>query len=97
MAMKMYQYRLNPALGADNMRFLAGIKDQEERSAAEAALLEGNSPDTVRVTAKIGALGAPLPAEDPRRRLEKEKKRLERTIASLSKRLEELERELEQC
>jgi hypothetical protein len=97
MAMKMYQYRLNPALGADNMRFLAGIKDQEERSAAEAALLEGNSPDTVRVTAKSGALGAPLPAEDPRRRLEKEKKRLERTIASLSKRLEELERELEQC
>ncbi|MDR3115808.1 MAG: hypothetical protein LBU25_09850 [Treponema sp.] len=96
MAMKMYQYQLNPALGADNMRFLAGIRDQEQRSAAEAALLEGNSPDTVRVTAKRGDEGAPPPAEDSRQRLEKEKKRLERTIASLSKRLEELERELKQ-
>ncbi|MDR2394048.1 MAG: hypothetical protein LBD93_07835 [Treponema sp.] len=96
MAMKMYQYQLNPALGADNMRFLAGIKDLEERSAAEAALLQGNSPDTVRVASKEGGLRSPPPPEDPRQKLEKEKARLERTIASLSKRLEALERELEQ-
>ncbi|MDR1029247.1 MAG: hypothetical protein LBL76_00065 [Treponema sp.] len=95
MAMKMYQYDLNPALGSDNMRFLAGIKDQDDRSAAQAALLEGNSPDTVKIASRHKDLDAPPAAEEPRLRLEKEKTRLERTIASLSKRLEELERELE--
>ena len=34
MAVKMYQYNLNPEVGADNMRFLAGIKDDEARMAA---------------------------------------------------------------
>ncbi|MDR1955955.1 MAG: hypothetical protein LBQ30_03790 [Treponema sp.] len=96
MAMKMYQYNLNPSLGADNMRFLAGIKNEDERDAAETSLLKGNSPDTVRIAAQRGALGEPPPKEDPRLRMEKEKKRLERTIASLSKRLEALEQELEQ-
>ncbi|MDR2633758.1 MAG: hypothetical protein LBC51_09095 [Treponema sp.] len=96
MAMKMHHYQLNPALGADNMRFLAGITDPEERHTAETALLQGNSPDMVRAASKGGALGAPPSPEDPRERLEKEKTRLERTIASLSKRLEALEQELEQ-
>jgi hypothetical protein len=95
MAMKTYQYDLNPTLGADNMRFLAGIKDQDDRSAAQAALLKGNSPDTVKMASRHKDLGVPPVEEAPRLRLEKEKTRLERTIASLSKRLEELERELE--
>jgi hypothetical protein len=90
LAMKMYQYNLNPAVGADNMRFLAGIKNDEQRAAAEASLLGGKSPDTV----KIEAHRRPK-EEDPKTKLEKEKFRLERTIVSLSRRLEEVEKELE--
>jgi hypothetical protein len=89
MAIKMFQYDLDPQVGADNMRFLAGIRNDDERLAAEEALIRGKSPDTVR--AGIRGRGE---EEDPQLRLSKEKQRLERTIASLSRRLEEVNREL---
>jgi hypothetical protein len=91
MAVKMYQYGLNPAVGADNMRFLAGIRDDEGRSAAEQALIKGKSPDMVRMAVR----GKPKEA-DPAARLEKEKFRLERTIEALTRRLEAVKRELEE-
>ncbi|MDR0496119.1 MAG: hypothetical protein LBH42_00735 [Treponema sp.] len=90
LAVKMYQYNLNPETGADNMRFLAGISNEEKREAAEKALLAGKSPDTVKTALRQKS----LEEEDPRLRLEKEKLRLERTIVSLKKRLEEVKREL---
>jgi hypothetical protein len=90
LAVRMHKYNLNPETGADNMRFLAGISNEEKRQAAETALLAGKSPDTVKI-----ALRKKGEDEDPRRGLEKEKLRLERTIASLTKRLEEIEQELE--
>jgi hypothetical protein len=89
LAVRMHQYNLNPQTGADNMRFLAGIPNEEKRLAAENSLLTGKSPDTVKT-----ALRQKDVDEDPRLRLEKEKGRLERTIASLTKRLEEVEKEL---
>jgi hypothetical protein len=51
MAIKMHQYDLDPAVGSDNMRFLAGIRNDDERRTAEKALLAGKSPDSVK---KIG-------------------------------------------
>ena len=98
LAVRMYQYDLSPETGADNMRFLAGIPSEEKRLAAENMLLNGKSPDTVKIALRKGTQAsgkeeAPL-SEDPRLRLEKEKARLERTIISLKKRLEEVEREL---
>ncbi|MDR2177720.1 MAG: hypothetical protein LBP20_06735 [Treponema sp.] len=90
MAIKMYQYDLDPRVGADNMRFLAGIRNEDERISAERALIKGKSPDTVR--SGIRDRGE---EEDPQLRLAKEKQRLERTIASLNRRLEEVNRELE--
>jgi hypothetical protein len=89
-SIKMFEYDLNPSLGSDNMRFLAGIKNGEDRNAAEQSLLAGRSPDAV----KREALKRPA-GEDPRLKLEKEKLRLERTISSLTRRLDEVERELE--
>lgn len=91
-AMKIYQYNVNPSMGADNMKLVAGIRDEETRTAAEGALLAGKSPDEVRT-----AVVRRPPDDDPRLRLEKEKTRLERTIESLNKRLEEVERELEEA
>ncbi|MDR1411022.1 MAG: hypothetical protein LBI91_02315 [Spirochaetaceae bacterium] len=98
MAVKMFQYDLNPRVGSDNMRFLAGIRNEDDRAAAEKALIGGKSPDMVKTAIKGGPV---LPAKPPRQedikiRLEKEKIRLERTIAGLSKRLGEVEKELEE-
>jgi hypothetical protein len=94
----MYQYNLNPQIGSDNMRFLAGIKNDGERAAAEQALIKGKSPDTVKVAVRGGhqAFSSEPPTEEEQRtRLEKEKRRLERTIASLTKRLSDVEEKLE--
>jgi len=90
-AIKMFEYDIAPDVGADNMRFLAGIRDSDERKAAETALIKGKSPDTVKI-----AVRAKSESENPVERLEKEKLRLERTIASLNKRLDEVKRELAQ-
>ena len=99
MAIKMFQYDLNPQLGPDNMRFLAGIRNEDDRAAAERALVGGKSPDMVKTA--INGRAPVLPAKPPREedvktRLEKEKIRLERTITNLSRRLDEIERELEE-
>jgi hypothetical protein len=89
MAMKMFEYDIAAEVGADNMRFLAGIRDGGERKAAETALIKGKSPDTVKIQVRNKNK-----EEDPLERLEKEKTRLERTIAALNKRLDEVKREL---
>ena len=91
MAIKMFEYDIAPEVGADNMRFLAGIRDDEKRNAAETALIKGKSPDTVKVQVRNKDK-----EEDPIALLEKEKSRLERTIETLKKRLEEVKRELKQ-
>jgi hypothetical protein len=85
MAIKMFEYDLNPAVGADNMRFLAGIRDGDDRQAAETALIKGKSPDTVKTAIRKKSM-----EEDPLVQLEREKNRLERTIETLSKRLKEV-------
>jgi hypothetical protein len=90
LAIRMHQYNLDPETGADNMRFLAGIKNEEKREEAQASLIKGKSPDMVKIAAREKPSD-----EDPRGRLEKEKQRIERTIASLNKRLREVEEELE--
>jgi hypothetical protein len=88
-AIKMFNYDLKAEVGADNMRFLAGIRDAGDRKAAETALISGKSPDTVKM-----AVRAKTEPEDPAGRLERERLRLERTIETLQKRLAEVTREL---
>jgi len=88
-AIKMFNYDLNPDTGADNMRYLAGIRNGDDRKAAETALLKGKSPDTVKTSVMKKTKD-----EDPLSRLAKEKDRLERTIDTLSRRLEEVKKEL---
>ncbi|MDR1574924.1 MAG: hypothetical protein LBS37_02860 [Treponema sp.] len=88
-AIRAFEYDLNPEVGADNMRFLAGLRDGDARKAAETALIKGKSPDTVKMAAR-----GKTAEEDPALRLEKEKLRLERTIETLRKRLEEVKKEL---
>jgi len=91
MAIKMFEYDIAPEVGADNMRFLAGIRDGTVRKTAETALIKGKSPDTVKIQVREKDK-----EDDPTARLEKEKTRLERTISTLSKRLDEVKKELGQ-
>jgi len=93
LAIRMFQYNLNPETGADNMRFLAGIPNEEKRFSAEESLLDGKSPDTVKIALRQKP-GQKPEKEDSRLILEKEKLRLERTIDTLKKRLEEVKKEL---
>jgi hypothetical protein len=93
MAVKMHEYDLDSSLGADNMRFLAGIRNEDTRLAAEQALLKGKSPDTVKTAVRKKPSGEE--GEDTLAALEKERQRLERTIASLTKRLREVEAQLQ--
>jgi hypothetical protein len=97
-AIKAHIYDLDPRPGADNMRYLAGIRDDQDRDGAEAALLAGKSPDMVKTAVRRGNPpgGEFSPFDgDSRTKLEREKTRLEKTIASLNKRLLEVEEELE--
>jgi hypothetical protein len=87
--MKMTALGLNPDLGYDGMKLVAGIRDPDERVSAERALLAGKSQDSIKA-----ALKKAEEAEDPKERLVQERERLERSIANLKARLKEVEERL---
>jgi len=80
---------VNPALGYDTMKIVASQPTPEKRMTAEAQFKAHHSPDAVKVN-----LARKLEEEDPKERLEKEKKRLEKTIAMLKSRLDQVEQSL---
>ncbi|MFA6855712.1 MAG: hypothetical protein WCR31_00755 [Treponema sp.] len=80
---------VNPALGFDNMKLVAGIRKPEDRNTAEQQLMNGTSPVSVReMMRRNNTLSR---TDDPKAKLEKEKSRLEKTIAQLQQRLEYVE------
>jgi len=94
-AMKMYRYDLDTSVGADNMRYLAGIRSEDDRAGAEQALLSGKSPDMVKTALKKQGISALVQTEEDQKvRLEKEKIRLKKTISTLNNRLKEVEEAL---
>ncbi len=87
--MKSHTLDIDPRVGFENMRSLAGIRDNGSRGRAQAELLEGHSPDMVK--AKYSERPAP---RDPRQALQRERERLERMIERLRKRLKEIEKRI---
>jgi hypothetical protein len=86
---KIAEFQVAPALGYENMKFVAALPSGEQRKTAEAQFLSGKTPDTVRGIIK------PQPKQtDTKTRLEQEKKRIERTIQTLSARLKQVEENL---
>ncbi len=83
------QSGVNPAIGFDNMKSVAGIKNEDERKEAEQEILSGTPVDA------IDALKKKKKDETPREKLEKEKARIEKTIESLKERLQYVEETLE--
>ncbi len=88
--MKAHTLDLDPRVGFENMRTLAGIRDDGERAHASAELLSGSSPDMVKAK-----YARKQPARDPRKELEDERSRIERTIERLRKRLKEIDKRIE--
>ena len=80
---------MNPSLGYDTMKIVAAQPTPERRAAAEQQFIAHRSPDSVKVN-----LAKKLEDEDPKERLEKEKKRLEKTIVMLKSRLDQVEQSL---
>jgi predicted ribosome quality control (RQC) complex YloA/Tae2 family protein len=85
-SMKLAAWDLNPALGYDGMKIVAGVRDPQKRAGAEEALLSGKSQDSVKA-----ALRKSKEAADPKEFLQKERERLERTIETLRSRLQDIE------
>ncbi len=88
-AVRVSGLKVNPALGYETMKIVAAQPSAEKRAAAEEQFMARRSPDSVKV-----ALAKKRDDEDPKDRLEKEKKRLEKTIAMLTSRLEQVEQSL---
>jgi hypothetical protein len=89
--MKADTYNLNPRVGFENMRSLAGIRDDGMRNAAQEALLAGKSPDMVKMS--YGGKKKPAGAREV---LVEERKRIERTIDRLKAKLKEIDKRLDE-
>lgn len=83
---KIHAFDVKPELGYEAMKVVANIANPDKRAAAEDLFLQKHSPAFVRDSVKSKPQD-----EDPRRKLENEKRRIERTIVSLQARLSELE------
>lgn len=83
---KIHAFDVKPELGYEAMKVVANIANPDKRAAAEDLFLQKHSPALVRDSVKNKPQD-----EDPRRKLENEKRRIERTIVSLQARLSELE------
>jgi hypothetical protein len=82
---KIHAYNINPKLGFENMKTLAGIASEEQRAKAEEAFLNGQSPDMVKMQWKSRE-----EPDEPLQKLKKEKIQIEKRIALLSNRLKEI-------
>ena len=88
--MRMRELDIDPALGFDNMKTVASLRDEGDRAAAQAAFLAGKSPDTVKTE-----FSNKPKEKDPAALLRQEKNRIQKTIASLQSRLKEIDGRLE--
>lgn len=89
-AMKIYAMDVNPQIGYDNMKVVAGVSNNTERKQVENSFLQGDSPDMVK--ARLQRARKP---DDEKTRLEKEKKRIEKQIQGLHQKLTDIEMRLD--
>jgi hypothetical protein len=80
---------LDPQVGFENMRTIAGIRDDTARGNAQQELIAGHSPDMVKVK-----YGTRTPPRDPRTALQEERERIEKNIERLRRQLKEIEKRL---
>jgi len=88
--MKTETLNINPEIGYENMKTVASIKDEGIRQLAEAAFVEGQSPDMVK--AKFTARKQP---DDKMEYLLTERDRLEKSLETITVKLAKIEIEID--
>ncbi len=88
--MKAKTYDLDPRIGFENMRSIAGIRDEHARESAQTALMAGKSPDMVKED-----YAARKKPKEAREVLVEERGRIERTIKRLKAKLAEIDSRIE--
>jgi len=89
--MRVSSMDISPQIGFENMKTVASIRDPGRRQMAEAAFLEGQTPDMVKAEfspriKKLDTIG----------QLEAEKKRIEKNLETLTIRLADVERKIDE-
>ena len=87
--MKMSTMNINPKIGYENMKTVAGVRDDAARARAEEAFSEGMTPDMVKT--EIRSQSKP---GDAMSTLMEERDRIERSIDNLTKKLAKIERRI---
>jgi len=91
MLMKVSAMNLNPKIGYENMKTVAGIKDDAARARAEEAFTEGMTSDMVK--AEINSYKK---SGDAMNVLMEERDKIERSIDTLTKKLAKIERRIQE-
>ncbi len=84
--LRIEKYDVTPEIGYDNMKTVAGMKDDHKRAAAVQAFLEGESSDSVKTE-----IIKPVPKVEkvsPVDHLEAEKQKIQKAIQGLQKKLQ---------
>jgi hypothetical protein len=88
-AVRVSSLDVNPSIGYEAMKIVASQPTPERRLDAERQFAARRSPDAVKIN-----LARTPEDDDPKERLEKERRRLEKTIAMLKSRLDQVEQSL---
>jgi hypothetical protein len=94
--MKTYAYNINPEVGFDNMKTIAGIKDEDKRREVESAILEGASPYMVKMNYLTEEKDHATPVDalkQEKKSIEKKIRSLKTKLAMIQKQIDEIERE----
>ena len=86
---KIHSQDINPEIGYENMKIVANIREDTERDRAEAAFLEGRTPDMVQAEFKA--------KEKPDNKVDyllHERDRIEKTIEKLTVKLAQIEQQI---
>ncbi len=90
--MKVFAMDVDPEIGYENMKIVAGVKEPQKRKELEQAFKEGLSQDQVKQAIRKEK---PEPVMTLKR-LESQKKRLEKSIQSMQVKLADLEMQIEE-
>ena len=91
--LRIEKYDVTPAIGYDNMKTVAGMKDDRKREAAVQAFMEGESSDSVKTS--ITRPVTKVERISPVSHLEAEKLKIEKAIEGLQKKLQIVDKMIE--
>ncbi|MDA3809410.1 MAG: hypothetical protein PF518_03670 [Spirochaetaceae bacterium] len=90
--MKVYAMDVKPEIGYDNMKIVAGIKEEKQRKEIEHSFEDGKSPDMVKaeIRESKGIPEVTLP------RLESQKRRIEKSLQNLQQKLADVQMQIDE-